>query len=184
MVRQKDQRLLNPLSGYPDEVGVWLAALQDARERTLRVLEKIEPQWIDFVPEGEAESLGTILYHLAAIEASWLYEDILQVPLPPDIEVLFPYDVRDEDGKLTAVSGSLQEHLKRLSSVREHLLREFLSMTADDFWKVLSLPDYEVSPVYVLHHLMQHEAEHRSQIDAIRMKAKVVLGSRLPEEKL
>lgn len=181
---QKDQRLLVPLSGYPDEVGVWLSALQDARKRTLRVLAKIEPSWLDFVAPEEGESISTILYHLAAIEASWLYEDVLQGPLPGEIELLFPYDVRDGTGKLTFVSESMAEHLKRLEKVRDCLLHEFLSMTSDHFREIQSLPEYDVSPMYVLHHLLQHEAEHRSQIDAIAMKAKMSRGTSMPEEML
>ena len=184
MASHKEQRLLVPMNRYPADVGVWLSALQDTRRRTLRILETVEPQWIDFVPEGDSESIGTILYHLAAIEASWLYEDILQIPLPPDVEAFFPYEVRDNDGRLTSVSQSLQKHLSRLSSIRERFLHEFLNMTTEHFWKAISLADYDVSPAYVIHHLMQHEAEHRSQIDAIGMKVKMVLGSRWPEEKL
>lgn len=180
---QKDQRLLVPENGYDNDVGVWLSALQDARARTLRVLEHIEPEWFGFMPENDGESIGTILYHLAAIEASWLYEEVLQVPFPPEIETLFPYDVRDEHGKLTSVSESVQEHLKRLEMVRDCLLHEFLSMTADDFREVRSLPEYDISPMYVIHHLMQHEAEHRSQIDAIGMKARMVIGRKTPQEK-
>jgi uncharacterized damage-inducible protein DinB len=83
---------------------------------------------------------------------------------------------------LTSVSGSLQEHLNRLGRMRERLLQEFSKMTAEDFWKIMQLTDYDVSPAYVVHHLMQHEAEHRSQIDAIRRKAKIVMSDRLPEE--
>ena len=184
MMNQKEQRLLIPLSGYPDEVGIWLSALQDARKRTLRVLERIEPAWLDFVAPEDGESISTILYHLAAIEASWLYEDVLQVPLPGEIELLFPYDVRDENGKLTFVSESMGEHLKRLEKVRDCLLHEFLNMTSDHFREIQSLPEYDVSPMYVLHHLLQHEAEHRSQIDAIAMKAKISRGTSMPEEKL
>ena len=183
MMTQKDQRLLVPLSGYPDEVGVWLSALQDARQRTLGVLENIEPAWLDFGTPGDVESISTILYHLAAIEASWLYEDILQVPLPGEIELLFPYDVRDENGKLTFVSESMADHLKRLEKVRDYFLHEFLNMTSDHFREIQSLPEYDVSPMYVVHHLLQHEAEHRSQINAIAMKAKMSRGTSMPEEK-
>jgi uncharacterized damage-inducible protein DinB len=32
-------------------------------------------------------------------------------------------------------------------------------------------PPYDVTPEWVLHHLMQHEAEHRSQIGAPRARA-------------
>jgi uncharacterized damage-inducible protein DinB len=160
------------LSGYASDVGVWLSALQDTRERTLRVLAKIEPQWLDFVPEAGSESIGTILYHLAAIEASWLYEEVLQVSFPPEIEALFPHDVRDANGKLTLVSDTMQNHLDRLKKIRENFLAGFVNMTPVDFEKAKSLPEYDISPVYVIHHLMQHEAEHRSQIDLIGMQAK------------
>ena len=141
MMSQKDQLLLVPLRGYPDEVGVWLSALQDARERTLRVLAHVDPQWVDFTPQDDSESIGTILYHLAAIEASWLYEDIFQLPFPPEIETLLPHDVRDANGKLTPVMESMPEHLNRLAKVREQLLHQFLSMSVDDFKKLRKLPD-------------------------------------------
>lgn len=183
MTSQKD-RLLIPLSGYPDEIGLWLSALQDARARTLRVIQKIEPHWLDFVPSDNSESVSTILYHLAAIEASWLYEEILQLPFPPEVEELLPHDVRDETGKLTSVSALLPEHLQRLEKVRGRLLHAFFNMPDESFTEIRNLPDYDISPVYVLHHLMQHEAEHRSQIDAIALKAKSSLGTSLPEEKL
>ena len=180
---QRGNLILAPLSGYANDVGVWLSALQDARLRTMRVLEEIEPHWLDFVPEDGGESIGTILYHLAAIEVDWLYEEILQAPFPPEIETLLPHDVRDNAGKLTHVSDTMQNHLDRLSSVRKNLLDNFLIMTPDEFEKPRSLPEYDVSPIYVIHHLMQHEAEHRSQINWIGMRAKLVLGSQLPKQK-
>jgi uncharacterized damage-inducible protein DinB len=39
------------------------------------------------------------------------------------------------------------------------------------------LPPYDVTPEWVLHHLMQHEAEHRSQIGALRARAQRQLSS-------
>ena len=171
-MKQRDNLLLTPLNGYAEPVGIWLAALQDARKRTLRVLEDIAPHWLDFSPENGGENIGTILYHLAAIEVDWLYEDVLQVPFSPEIEALFPHDVRDADGKLTPVSDTMQKHLERLSSVRKNLLEVFLSMTPEEFEDPRSQSQYDVSPVYVIHHLMQHEAEHRSQINSIGMQAK------------
>jgi uncharacterized damage-inducible protein DinB len=44
-------------------------------------------------------------------------------------------------------------------------------MDLTEFRRVRSLEYYDVTPEYVLHHLMQHEAEHRSQIGALMTKA-------------
>jgi len=42
-------------------------------------------------------------------------------------------------------------------------------MTLVEFSQVRTLEPYDVTPEYVLHHLMQHEAEHRSQIGGLRI---------------
>jgi uncharacterized damage-inducible protein DinB len=47
-----------------------------------------------------------------------------------------------------------------------------MKMSPEEFMITKRFDDYDVSPAYVLHHLMQHEAEHRSQITRIGMKAK------------
>jgi hypothetical protein len=50
------------------------------------------------------------------------------------------------------------------------LLDAYRRMDLAEFRRVRSLEDYDVTPEYVLHHLMQHEAEHHSQIGALRRK--------------
>jgi hypothetical protein len=81
------------------------------------------------------------------------------------VATLFPYATRDEPGRLTPVQGiSWDEHLKRLETVRGLLLGVFQQMDLSEFRRVHSLPSYDVTPEWVLHHLMQHEAEHRSQL--------------------
>lgn len=181
-MEEKEDLNLKPLNGYDDNIGQWLAALQDARQRTMEVLDAIEPEWLDFIPEDEEESIGTILYHIAAIETSWLYTEVLETNFPPGISALFPHDVRDDDGNLMPVTDTLQNHLDRLKIVREKLLEGFSKMSLEEFVTTKQFEEYDVSPVYVLHHLMQHEAEHRSQIDRIGMKAKAVPGDRTPKE--
>ena len=41
-------------------------------------------------------------------------------------------------------------------------------MTLDEFRRPRSLPQYDVTPEWVLHHLTQHEAEHRGHIQGLR----------------
>ena len=40
-------------------------------------------------------------------------------------------------------------------------------MSAENFHRVRTLPDYHVTPAWVLHHLAQHEAEHRSELQSL-----------------
>jgi uncharacterized damage-inducible protein DinB len=159
------QLISTALSGYPSEIGHWLWALEDCRQRTLSALEQIMPAAIDFSTPCIDNTIGTLLYHIAAIEADWLFVEVLQQEFSPEIIRLFPYDVRDATGRLTPVHGiSLAEHLDRLAFVRTTLLAAFRTVSEADFHQIRSLASYDVTPAWVLHHLCQHEAEHRGQI--------------------
>ena len=54
------------MNRYPADVGVWLSALQDTRRRTLRILETVEPQWI--------EAAGDHLIKRSYSEPHWVEE--------------------------------------------------------------------------------------------------------------
>jgi uncharacterized damage-inducible protein DinB len=154
------------------EIGRWLWALQDTRQRTMGYLDGLTPTIIDWLPPGDESSIGTILYHIALIEADWLYTEVLEQPYPAEVAALFLYVDRDGQDRLTQVQGlSLEQHLERLEIVRSLLLDVFQLMNLHEFRRVRKLADYDVTPEWVLHHLMQHEAEHRSQIGALRATA-------------
>ena len=154
------------------EIGRWLWALQDTRQRTMRYLDSLTPTMIDWLPPDNESSIGTVLYHIALIEADWLYTEVLEQLYPPKVAALFPYVDRDGQDRLSQVQGlSLEQHLERLEIVRRLLLDVFQAMDLHEFRRVRTLADYEVTPEWVLHHLMQHEAEHRSQIRALRAAA-------------
>lgn len=157
----------NPqLPGYEAEPGRALWRLQDTRNRTLRLLEDMPDKFVDRDVRGN--SVGTILYHLALIETDWLFAEVLEEPYAEEIKVLLPVDARDETGMLSLVrSESLAQHLTRLNAVRETLLDRFRGMTTEEFHRPRELPLYAVSPAWVLHHLAQHEAEHRGELGVI-----------------
>src|SRR6266542_1280882 len=108
----RERLVLEPYAAENPEVGRWLSALEDSRRRTIRSTEGITPEDIDRTPPDGANSIGTLLYHVAAIEADWLFTEILEgtEPWPKD---LFPFDVREQGGRLTPVKGiSLRHHLE------------------------------------------------------------------------
>jgi hypothetical protein len=117
-----------PLAGYEPEVGRAMWPVEDARRRTAHALAGIDVNLVDWLPPAGpgvgTQSLGTLLYHVAIIEADWLYEEALGRPWPPALKALFPYPVRDEQGRLTVVTGeSLEQHWARLVEVRRSGLR-------------------------------------------------------------
>lgn len=173
------RNLIQPLASYENYLGAWLWAMQDTRRRTLDSIKGLDDETTNWIPLDGTNSIGTLLYHLAAIEVSWLYEDILGgMAFPPEIVTLMIYDVRDDDGNLTPINGeSLDSHLNRLMICRQILLSTFEGMSLEEFKRPRVMENYEVTPEWVIHHLIQHEAEHRGQIGEIRKMAERAFGS-------
>jgi len=175
MKAKREILTLEPIAGDP-EVGRWLAAMQDARRATLRELADIADDDLVRTPEPGATSVGTLLYHIALVEADRLFVDILGPEgAPPWPRSLLPRRDRDDRGRLTPITGvTLREHLDRLEAVRTLVLDHLEPMPVEDFHRPRRRERWDVSPAWVLHHLLQHEAEHRAEIAPLR----AALGSR------
>jgi hypothetical protein len=164
---------LTPIAEDP-EVGRWLAALEDCRRDTLRELDTVTPEMVDWYPAAPLNSIGSLLYHIGLIEASWVTEEILGDPEAKELEALLPWPDREGPGEggqrhLSRIDGqSLDQYRERLAAVRSYVLPHLRSMTNDDFHRIRRLEQYDVAPDWVLHHLLQHEAEHRSHICWLR----------------
>lgn len=171
-----DRLVLGELPPYAPEIGRWIWALQDVRRVTLERIAGIAPPALDLAPQ-DANTIGTLLYHIALIEADWLYVEALGQEFPSELVALFPHDVRDQTGRLTPVPGvGIDEHLARLDTVRRHLLQGFSGMSVQEFRWPRQVSDVIVTPEWVLYHLVEHEAEHRGQISDRRTWAERELG--------
>jgi uncharacterized damage-inducible protein DinB len=165
----KERLALEPIADDP-EVGRWLAALEDGRRDTFRELEGVTPEMVDWYPDAPLNSIGSLLYHIALIEADWVATEILELTeYPAELAAFFPWPDRDADKHLSRIDGqSLDEHRARLDAIRQWALQDLRQMTNDDFHRVRNLERYDVAPDWVILHLLQHEAEHRAHIAWLR----------------
>jgi uncharacterized damage-inducible protein DinB len=160
----KKALLVSSLPGYENEIGRWLWCLEDVSESLLKELKGISQRVLDGKID-ERQTIGSLLYHIALIEADWLYEEVLCTEWDPEIRSLFPADSRSEDGSITHIEGqSLEEHVDRLNRVRAVFLSHFQTMDLVDWRKPRVLEDYDVTPEWVVYHLIEHESHHRGQI--------------------
>ena len=163
-----EQLRLEPLPALDPAIGRALWQLEGARGRLKEALAGLDEELLDWEPYPGGNSVGTLLYHIAAIEIDWLFYEVLEQDFPPEVEELLPYPVRDKDGRLFPVTAvSLSTHLQRLETARQRLLNVYASLALDDFRRARQLPQYHVTPEWVLYHLTQHESEHRGQIQEI-----------------
>lgn len=165
---QMEQRFFTPSNAYSPAIARWVCMLEDTRRRTVDALAGLSPEGVDW-SSAEDNSIGSLLYHIALIEMSYLYEDILGLGWVAELQPLLPYDDRNGDGHLTAVHGeSLDSHLERLAACRALLLQALGRMDDEALSRKREVEGAVISPEWAFHHLMQHEAEHRGQIVEIR----------------
>jgi uncharacterized damage-inducible protein DinB len=166
------QLIIQPDIDIHPEIGRALWMLETTRQRLNDLLDIVNPNSLDWLPDWSQHSIGTLLYHIALVETDWLYVEVLghpyDQPYPGDIAALFPYPMRT-DNALTRVTGlGMDEHRRRLAAVRRALLDVYRAMTPDDFRRPRAQPDYDVTPEWVLFHLSEHETEHRAEIAVLR----------------
>jgi hypothetical protein len=101
-------------------------------------------------------------------------EEILGDPEATELVPLLPWPDREGPGEggqrhLSRIDGqTLDEHLARLAAIRSFVLERLSPMTNEEFHRVRSLERYDVAPDWALHHILQHEAEHRAHIAWLR----------------
>ncbi len=167
-----NQRTVTAPVGYEPSVARWVWALEDTRQRTKDCLNGVTNKIIGWAPPEGGNSIGTLLYHIVAIELSYLYEDILEIGWSKELAPLITYDVRDNQGKLTVVQDeNFKDHLDRLDAGRDLFLKAMREMSTDDFHRPRLVEEYEVTPEWVIHHLIQHESEHRGHITDLLQRA-------------
>ncbi len=168
MADNERRNIITPLPGCDPQIGRNLARIEETRRRTRRALEGITQEQLDWQPPV-ANSIGTLLYHIAVIEMDWLFNEVKEGHMAQTIWDNFPYPVREVGGKLSVVRGlTLAQHYERLDSTRTLLLDAFHMMSIEEYRRVRVFTDYDVTPEWVLHHLIQHESEHRGEILTIR----------------
>jgi len=161
---------VEPLPGYEPTIGRWLWLLEDTRRETTEAVTGLVPATLDWTPHVGENSIGILLYHIALIELDWLYTEVLEnQPWSERLKPLFTVADRDDQGHLSSVQGApLDEYLQRLELTRQQLRESFQDMTVEEFRRPRSFPRYQVTPEWVLHHLIQHEVEHRGHIQLLR----------------
>ena len=128
-------------------MGLWLAALEDGRADTLKELDGVTSEMVDWYPDAPLNSIGTLLYHIALIEAAWVVEEILERDDEPTGAWRACCRGRTAKVPVRVVRATSREStgnrsrsiVARLATVRAWVLDQLRPMTNDDFHRVRSL---------------------------------------------
>ena len=159
--------------GRPNaRLGVWVHVLEDVRRRTKRDIEGLTAEQLAWHPNPKVESIGTLLLHIAAIEFSYIQEDILRRPMGEEWKIAFP--IRFD---MPQVSGEpLEYFVGKLDEVRAQTLEVLGGLSDADLGRMIEplepgdpeAPPVEYSIEWILYHVAEHEGHHKGQIALLK----------------
>ena len=159
---------VTPLKGYSARIGRYLAMMDDVRSRTLKYVEGLTAEQLSWYPNEKCESIATLLLHIAAVERSWIGEDILRNPMNEE-EWKYAFPIRLGIPQITAMSP--QYYFTVLEKTRRETKEALRELKEKDLAR-------EIEPLnpgegneskrftieWILYHLIEHEAHHKGQI--------------------
>ena len=167
----------DPVEGYAPRIGRYIAQMNEVRTGLLRQLEGLGIEQIDWHPDENTESIGTMLLHIDAVEWSWIFEDIFGRPdseYPGEWSEAMP--IRN---RLPQVQGRpLEWYLQELEATRQRTLEVLRGFNGDDLARLVGESD-DLGPElerrswlytidWIIWHIIHHEAAHVGQIELLR----------------
>ena len=164
----------DPAPGFSPGIGRYVTQLGETRRGLLHEVGDLTPEQLSWHPDEQTESIGTQLLHVAAVEWSWVFQEIYR---RPDED----YDGWEEALPIrlgpAQVSGQpLSYFTERLERVRGEVLDALRELTDEDLSRLVedASPGPEDEPGsrlysidWILFHLVEHEAHHAGQVELL-----------------
>ncbi len=169
----------DPVPGYSPQIGRYVAQLTEVRADLVHELDGLTLAQLDWHPDDQTESIGTLLLHIDSVEWSWIHQDIFGASddaYPGNWAEAMPIRVKEPQ-----VQGRpLAAYLAQLAATRARTLAVLQGFTDADLPRLVG--EAEPSPGqeprstlytidWIIWHIIEHEATHVGQVELLRRLA-------------
>ncbi len=161
----KDVIALDRLGDLSPRVSFLFSMMEKVRERLIRVVDRFADDEIDFSPDlSHIETIGTLLLHIAAVEWSWIFEDIDGEEMDYE-KWKHAFPLRVDIAQLTGQGK--QFYLDQLHEVRKDVRNRLRDLDDTELHHLVDLGEEKVSIEWILFHIIEHEAMHIGQMSIL-----------------
>ncbi|MBN4070288.1 DinB family protein [Olleya sp. AH-315-F22] len=162
------QRVIQSEEGYSSQVGVIVSMLNDMIDRVERTVKDLSVEEIDFLLDENANSIGTLIMHLAATEKFY------------QVYTFEHRELNDEEAEWSLAMSmgkkaqekykgkDVKHYLEIFKKVRKKTL-EYLK-ERDDEWLAQVPEGYRMNNHWSWYHVMEHQSSHLGQILLIKKR--------------
>lgn len=169
----KTKLLITPTKGYGPHMGVLVATLQRCRETTVRWVQDLTIHQLDFVYDANANSIGALLLHMAAIEAAYQEYTFTGRNILDNPERIRKWEVAMNlgDRARREIRGrTVDYYLDELEMIRQQTLEQFQQYDDEWLWKESPWNDGTANNYWMWYHVYEDEINHRGEISWLKSR--------------
>ena|SRR2546425_3242618 len=168
MANKIPRRVLSPAAGVPREIGLSLDGMDEVREQLCAAVSGMSTADIGRCAVSGAHSIGALVLHIAEAEWWWM-QCIVSKHKLTDEDARAPFwDVLKEPGRVANNGYSAEFCLHEAARIRAQTRDVLARFVDDDLDRVFTFErdgnTYDLNLRWILHHLIDHEAQHKGQI--------------------
>ena len=163
-------RSIRPLEGFAREVGLCAASMEELRASLVRGVEDLSTETLARRAYAGANTIGTLLIHVAEAELFWMQEVIKREPLTATQRQEYRFDIFGRPGAPAVEAHDFGYFRKRMDEARVVTRRVLEDLGDEDLEQARTWEDMksgekrEFTVRWILQHLIEHEAHHRGQV--------------------
>jgi uncharacterized damage-inducible protein DinB len=162
------RRTLNSLPGFSTEIGFYLSGMEEVREQTRAAVEGMSDDQIGRPAIPGAHAIGALVLHIGEAEWYWMQCVVSGQKVTDEIRHAAYWDVLKDSKRFSEQTYSAEFCLNEIKKLREQTHTTLAAFKDSDLERIFSTErsgeTHERSLRWILHHLIDHEAQHKGQI--------------------
>lgn len=162
------RKTLNPAVGVSQQIGFYLGGMEEVRQQLREAVEGLADDHIGRPAISDAHSIGALVLHIGEAEWYWIQCVVSGHKVTDQIRCAPYWDVLKDPQGFSDKSYSAEFCLNEIKKIREQTQRTLAAFKDPDLERMFSVERggeiHERSLRWILHHLIDHEAQHKGQI--------------------
>lgn len=162
------RRVLTPHPGLSTGIGYYLSGMEEVRSQIVAAVKDIPDDLIGKPAFLGAHSIGGLILHIGEAEWFWMQMVVAGRQLTEDVQKAPYWDVLDDVERVARNGYTVEFCLQEAEKIRNQTRDVLFSYNDKDLERIIVFERHdkptEHNLRWILHHLIDHEAQHKGQI--------------------
>jgi len=162
------RKTLDSIPGFDNDIGFYLGGMEEVRNQLREAVEGISDDHIGRPAVSYAHPIGALVLHIGEAEWYWMQCVVSGHKVTDEIRCAPYWDVLDDPEGFPDKRYSAEFCLNEIKKIREQTHKTLAAFKDSDLGRICSIErggeTHERSLRWILHHLIDHEAQHKGQI--------------------